>query len=293
MKLLVTGGSGFLGSALLGILAENPAVERIYCLVHRAKLKTDSPKLFPVSGDIRNPDALKLPETPDALVILSGVTNGRGYSAKETMDINYQGLQNALRYCEESGVQNLFYTSSTNVNLKEQGAYAQSKRKAEEAIRNSGLRYMIFRPALLYGHRHKLGLGVIEKSIRATGIVPVFGDGKKLEQPIYVDECAAIMAWYILREPQNRVIELHGKDTFRYNDLCREIGRLIGKKPRLIHIPVKPVELSLKLFEKLGIPLPVSLEQIYHIDSDLCGDMDSIYRETGVTPIHFSEAYLS
>ncbi len=282
MKILLIGASGFLGQELLKSLLVYHDIEKMYCLIHKNAITIEDKRLHMISGDIKNLSVLYLTEKIDICVLLSGITNGRGYSAKDTMNINYGGTKNAIQYCKQYGIKKIILTSSINVQLKKMGAYAKSKQLAEKAVVDSDMQYIIFRPALIYGYHQKLGLGVIEKSIRKMGIVPVFGNGKKLEQPVFVKECADIMAYYIIHEQKNRIIEVLGKKAYTYNELCKSIAKLINKKVILIHLPILPFELCLKLFERLKISFPLSVEQIYHIDTDLAGDMTNIYNETGV-----------
>lgn len=292
MKLLLMGGSGFLGGELIGSLLSEPEVERIYCLVHHAPVRTDDARIRTVQGSAGEMDKLVLPERVDACVVVSGVIDGRGADRRSTLAVNYGGTKKAIEFCKKNGIGEIFFTSSINARLEKKGIYAESKLLAEKAVRNSGLRYMIFRPALIYGYHQKYGIGVIETFIRKCGIVPVFGDGKKLEQPVFVGECADIMSHYILGGAENRILEIFGKDAYAYDDICRLIGRLIGKKVRLIHLPVLPFEIALSVLERLGMPFPISLEQIYHIDSDLSGKMEKIYEETGIQPESFGINFL-
>lgn len=292
MKILLIGASGFLGQELLKSLLIYDDIEKIYCLIHKNPITIKDKRLYMISGDVRNLSTLHLPEKIDICVLLSGITNGRGYTIKDTMNINYGGTKNVIQYCKRYEIKKIVLTSSINVHLKKMGAYAKSKQLAEKAVISSNIQYIIFRPALIYGYRQKLGLGVIEASIQKTGIVPVFGNGKKLEQPIFIKECANIMAYYIVYEKKNRTIEVLGRDAYTYNELCKTIAKLIHKKVLLIHLPVLPFELCLKLLEKLKIPLPLSVEQIYHIDTDLSGNMTNIYNETNIYGDSLENNYL-
>ena len=69
-----------------------------------------------ISGDIKNLSVLYLTEKIDICVLLSGITNGRGYSAKDTMNINYGGTKNAIQYCKQYGIKKIILTSSINEN---------------------------------------------------------------------------------------------------------------------------------------------------------------------------------
>ena len=292
MKLLITGGTGFLGSVCVKKLAESNDIETLYLVVHKNRPPLSSSKIRYIDGDARNLEKICINENSiDACLIMSGVINGRGADAKLVRDVNYGGVVSALNFCKANNVKKIIFTSSINVKLPKKGAYASSKIDAEELIMRSGLDYLIFRPSLIYGNHCRHGLYVIEKAIRKYGIVPVFGCGCKTEQPIHVEECADFIVHYILSGEKNRVIELLGLDAMTYDEMCRAMAQCIGKKVKLLHIPAQPVVAFLKVLEAMRIKFPVSAEQIYHIDSDLSGDMESVRNETGIKQSSFIENY--
>lgn len=281
MNVLFIGASGYLGRELLVSLLAHKEIEKAYCLVHEKDVGIKDKRIVPIYGDVLRIEDVVLEDQVDACITTSGVTNGRTNN-KNIYRINYEGTKALLSFCQKRGINRFYFTSSINVKLPQKAAYAKSKEMAEQAVIEFGIPYMIFRPALIYGYQQPLGLGVIENSIRKHGIVPVFGDGQKLEQPVFVKECADIMTYYILREPDNRIIEVLGKTAYTYCEMCELIGEVVGKKPKFIRVPVHPFDYILKLVEKMELRFPLSSEQIYHVDSDLSGDMEVVYEETGI-----------
>ena len=294
MKLFITGGTGFLGSVLIEKLLRSSEIEKIYVLTHKAKLSTENSRLQTISGDVRNLQKIAVNDDIDTCIMLSGAINGRAINGRTTREINYNGTEAAIKFCRKNNITRIIFTSSVNARLPKRGVYGQSKLDSEKLIINSGLDYIIFRPSLIYGRQCKFGLNVIEKCIRKYGVVPVFGDGNKLEQPIHVDECAELIKFYTLDqfETSGRIIELLGRDAMTYNDMCRVIAECINKPVRLLHVPAWPFVWGLRLIEALNVGFPVSSEQIYHVDTDLAGDMTQIYNDTGISAKSFRENFL-
>lgn len=282
MNFLIIGGSGFLGQYVIRELLKNGSINKLYCLVHRTDIPVEGKKIVKIKGSILNLDVVRIPERLDVCIVLSGVTNGLDMDAESAMAVNYKGVQKTVEYCKKNQIGRICLISSINVNLEKQGAYARSKAEAEKAVKESGLSYLIFRPALIFGAGCKKGLKMVEDFIMKYGVVPVFGSGKKMEQPVWVGECAAFIAWYLLGSSWDRTIELYGRDAMAYDQMCYKIADVLGKQVRLFHIPVWICDLGLRIVEALHIRFPISREQIYHIDTDLCADMGRVYSETGI-----------
>ena len=282
MNFFLIGGSGFLGQYVIRELLQKDHVDKIYCLIHKTEIPIQNDKVIKIKGSIETLDSVRIEEPMDQCVVLSGVTDAKNIDEAMTIRVNYEGVKSAVLFCKKNQIPRICIVSSVNVKLARQGIYAKSKRKAENAVKESGLSYLIFRPALIFGHDGTKGLKVIENFIMKYGIVPVFGNGRKLEQPIWVGECAALMACYLLKDCRNRTIELYGKDAMTYNQMCRLIAKVKGRRAALFHVPVWMCELGLHVLDAFHVKFPVSREQIYHIDTNLTGDMENVYRETGI-----------
>lgn len=293
MKILLTGASGFLGRHLLSELLRQQEVEKIYCLIHSNNTLQNDNRVMCVNGDISNISELQIEDKIDVCIIASGINNGSKILENQIMSVNYKGVQSCVQFCKYNAVKQIILISSINVRLSIKDDYAISKTLAEKEVTDSGLEYIIFRPALMYGHNCKRGLHVIENAIKKFGVVPVFGNGEKIEQPIFVDECAAFIVNYIVKQRvNNQIVELVGKDGFEYNDLCKTIAKCMNKKVILIHVPVRVVECGLKVLKMFHIKVPISLEQVYHIDSDLSGNMEDVYQLTGILGEDFEINYM-
>ena len=172
--------------------------------------------------------------------------------------------------------------------LKHLGAYARSKQACEKLVRESGLRYKIIRPTLVYG-RGKNGLRALMNYIQHLPAVPVFGNGHAKEQPIYVEDLAKLAASCALDEEGPEVLELGGKEAMEYDEMVEIMAASIGKRARIVHLPFAPFYHGLSLLEKLNLPLPISSEQVAHIAEDLDTDMGPVCQRYHIELADFSE----
>ncbi|WP_252891844.1 NAD(P)H-binding protein [Thermoclostridium stercorarium] len=183
------------------------------------------------------------------------------------------GYEKHHRFLQDNGIKRILFYSTINVDLKTKGNYATTKLMAEEEVRKSGLEYMIVRPALIYEGR-KGSLGKIIRYVEKLPFVPVFGDGNAKEQPIHIDEIVNLTVAMIKDFKPGTVLYAAGKEAMTFREMINIIARTMNKKAKILTIPAKPVHAVLRLFEKAGIHIGISSEQVAHMSEDLAADMN-------------------
>ncbi len=210
---LITGGSGFLGLALLEeFLAEDAPIQakeiRNFDLVSQNEIS--DPKLNFIQGDVRKMDELeKAFEGVDLVIHSAAVIDWGAKDESEVLGVNVGGTENVIEACKKTGVKNLILTSSldavyTGTNLididesqpypaESATSYCKSKTLAEKAIiaaNGDDLMTCVLRPASIFGERDPYHIPpLVEMS--NSGFYTRLGDGKSICQHIYVRN----MAW--------------------------------------------------------------------------------------------------
>jgi NADH dehydrogenase len=274
MNIIIFGASGFLGGNLLPLLLEDEKIKNILIVTHTAPLNftNSSKKLFVVSQKeffLQNFDYKDFYES--TVICLSG-----NYSPKSSnaalREANFEIPRRIIDFLGKTVIRHFILASSVNVRLAAANGYARYKREIENYIMSCGIPYTIFRPSLLFG-RGDTGLSKIINFIRRFPVVPVLGDGKKLEQPIHVSEAAAFFHQAVISAPVNQILEIGGLQAMSYNDMLITIAGTFRRNKMLLHLPARPVYRILSFFENIGLRFPVNSEQILHIDTDL--DIDN------------------
>ncbi len=270
MNVMVTGASGFVGMRLIEALSEDVDINNIFALYRNKEQIAFLPKINPVLGNLDTLASMKIDARIDMMIHLAGYFRTESKSICEA--VNVRGTENVITFCKNNGIGKILFYSTINVNLQSKGCYAQSKLKAEGKVKNSGLEYMIIRPALVFdGRQGSLGkiIGYTEK----LPLVPVFGSGKAKEQPIHMKELIALTLLMIKDFKPGKTLYAAGRNALALKEMVKTIGGAMHKNTAILPIPAKPIYWLLKLAEKTGIHSGISSEQIAHMSEDLTADM--------------------
>ena len=267
----LTGGTGFIGKRLIKELVRCEEIEKIWVL-YRTEIPFENGKVRWIKGDMDHQPKLPKEERITTVIHCAALMAG-SCPSKTLYENNIRWTEQIIRFCRKNQVKKLILFSSINVRLKHRGAYAESKIRCEELVRESGIPFGIIRPALVYG-KGKNGITSLMSYIRKLPFVPVFGDGHAKEQPIHVNDLAKLTVRYVLDTEASQVIELCGREAMEYDELVRRLAKKMGKKKvRILHLPFLPFYYGLLMLERLNLVLPVSAEQVAHIAEDQEGEM--------------------
>ena len=279
MRVLVTGGTGFVGTYVVnGLLQRRHAV----AVLARNPQKTRnrySRAVETVPGDVL--DAASLAHAvagSDAVVHLVGIIHERGSQTFDRM--HREGTQNVVQAAENAGVRRYLHMSAMGSSEDAPSEYGRTKAAGERAVRASRLDWTIFRPSIIFGPGDGF-VSLLEPIVRRNpGFIPVIGPGTTKFQPVSIHDVARVFA-DALEKPETlgRSFEVGGPDVLTLDDIEREIAAAIGKpgKP-LIHLPLWYGRLLARVFESLarkGIldAPPLTRDQLRSLSRDNVADI--------------------
>lgn len=234
MRIVVIGGSGFLGSHVSDQLA---LLGHEVTVFDRQKSKWIGAGKKMVVGDIRNIENL-IDVTRGAEIIynFAGIADLNAARKKplETVELNILGNLNVLEACRINKVNRYIYASTVYVYSKEGGFYRCSKQAAENYIEEFqkiyGLDYTILRYGSLYGPRadDSNGLLNIVKSAIKNGFMSYGGDPLTRREYIHVGDAARASVEILSDEYKNQSILLTGQEAIHMDDLLKMIAEILG-----------------------------------------------------------------
>src|SRR3972149_6266736 len=169
--------------------------------------------------------------------------------------------------------------------------YFDTKGRAEEYVRRSGLSWTIFRPSVVFGPGDRF-LNELARILRKTPFLPVPGDGTYRLQPVFIGDVAKGFADALLKAGTGgKVFEVGGPERFSYNELLDKVAASIGLRARKVHVPLsllRPMVLRMERFRKF----PLTTDQLEMLLAENICDHEPFYSAFGFTPLSLSD-YLS
>jgi len=233
-KVLVFGGSGFLGSHVADALSDAGYDVHIFDRFPSLWLRKDQKMIL---GDI-----LDMQVVEHAIANCYAVYNFAAIAdldeaimkPLETAKVNILGNVYILEACKKNGVSRYVYASTVYVNSREGGFYRCSKRAAEQYVeqyqQSYGLDYTILRYGSLYGPRsddHN-GLWRVVKKALETGKISYNGSPEAMREYIHVVDAARASVEALGPEFRNEHVVLTGQEPMRVMDLLKMLAEILG-----------------------------------------------------------------
>ena len=277
MKVFVTGGTGFTGSHVVPLLLKNGYKVRCLYRSESNRWVLPDPKIEWMLGDLSNAQALAASmRGTDALV--------------NVVSLGFGHADSILRAANEAGISRAVFVSTTAIFTQLNANSKQIRLAAERSIEASGLNYTILRPTMIYGSSRDRNMWRLIQFMRYSPVVPVFGDGNYLQQPIFVGDVAqAIVSCLCNDQTIGKSYNIAGKTPLTYNQVIDTIARQMDKRVWKIHVPSAPVVSLLKLFERLRIPFPIKAEQVLRLNENKNFNCEDAEREFEFSPLTFEE----
>ncbi|HHT9146675.1 MAG TPA: complex I NDUFA9 subunit family protein [Candidatus Wunengus sp. YC61] len=296
MKIFLTGSTGFVGKRILHDLLENNY--QVRCLARKGSEQNIShyKDIDIVNGDITDAASLdgKL-EGCDAVINLVGIIrefHGRGITFEK---LHYEGTANLVRAARLKKVGRFIQMSALGARPDGKTQYQQTKYRAEESVRISGLDYTIFRPSIIFGPGDKF-VNLFANMLKVQQFVPVVGNGRYQMQPVAVGNVSMGFVKAIeQKDAIGKTFSVGGPEKIEFNQIIDIIGDAICVPPYKIHIPAFIMSTMAEMLDWLP-SFPVTKDQITMLlEGNVC-DEKPFFKHLDIKPISFKEGiskYLS
>jgi UDP-glucose 4-epimerase len=265
MKVLVIGGSGFLGSHVADALSEEGHDVTIFSR-HESEYLRSTQKM--VVGDILDQVALeKAAEGCDVIYNFAAMADMDECRKKPVETVKYNILGNvlALEAARKVNARRFIFASSVYVYSNTGSFYKSSKQACESFIEEYnklfGLPYTILRYGTLYGRRAGPNNAVFRmlKDALEKGKIEYGGTGEEVREYIHVKDAAKLSVEVLKPEYENKCLTLTGTQKIKNKELLEMINEMLDNKIKIIysspkspiHYKITPYSFSSKIGEKL------------------------------------------
>jgi nucleoside-diphosphate-sugar epimerase len=280
MKIFVTGGTGQLGEHLVPELTKRGA--DLILLSRREHASFG--QIEYVTGDLLEPGTYEQALNKiDIIIHMAAVThtNDRGLYYR----VNTEGTALLTKLAERQKIRRFIFLSTRAVS-ESGGEYCLSKKMAEDIVRKSHLKWIIIRPAEIYGVSKGEGIAQLIALIKNSPIIPIMGNGVYKLAPVHVDDVvAAVVAIIRNDECAEKIYNLSGPDEFTYVKLVETIARTMNLHRKYIIIPIFWIRVFAGLIALSGSKRPSLVkDQIPRLLSEKSSDISLARSEFGYNP---------
>jgi len=267
MDVLVTGGTGFVGTTLCRELDDRG---HDVTAMARSPAGADLPDgVDTVAGDVTDYDAVEAAfEGRDAvvnLVALSPLFKPDGGEAMHER-VHLGGTENAVAAAEAHDVERFVQMSALGADPDGDTHYIRAKGRADAVVRESDLDWVIVQPSIVFGDGGEFV--TFTKLLTTPYVTGLPGGGKTPFQPIWIGDLAPMLADCVAEDAHvGETYQLGGPAVLTLADVTRKIYRAEGKSVSVLPIPMGLAGVGLSLADHVP-PAPMGSDQYRSLQFD-------------------------
>ncbi|MEO1224821.1 MAG: complex I NDUFA9 subunit family protein [Pseudomonadota bacterium] len=277
--IVVFGGSGFLGRAIVACLADAGHAVRI--ATRRATDHADNVEWR--QSDIR--DEASVAGVIEGCVAVVNAVGLYAESKTERFEATHErGARIVARQAAQQGVKHLVHISGIGADPASRSSYVRARGRGDALVQEAYPAATILRPSALFGPDDGLINGLAHLARRAP-FVPLFGRGQTRLQPVYVGDVArAVCSALASLATLGKVFELGGPRIYTYGGLLALVLDAMGKRRPMVPVPFALWDLVAAVSAMLPNP-PITEAQVtlMRTDNIVSGGMPSL-GDLGIEP---------
>ena len=286
--ILVTGGTGFVGSHLIKRMRqENLPVRAVVRNPAKATGLLDL-GVEVVPGDVSDKASQeKAVQGVERVVHLVGIIQEAPGATFQSVHVD--GTRNLVEAARKAGVRHFLFQSALGTRANAESKYHRTKWEAEELVRGSGIPSTVLRPSLIYGPGDQFTIRLSDM-IRLSPVLPIIGSGSSKVQPIFINDVVACIVKAVTSEAYlNELYEIGGPEQLTYEEVTRAIAAVLGVSRPALHLPLLFMRPLARVMETVLPKSPITLDQLIMLQEDTVCSMKDIRDAFGIEPVPFQQ----
>jgi uncharacterized protein YbjT (DUF2867 family) len=289
--ILVTGATGFVGGQFIRRAAQSGPVR---ALVRREGVEVPA-GTEAVIGDLTDAGTLAGAfDGVDVVVHAAAITGNLKEPYPGAYDrVNRIGTENMVKAAKAAGVGRLVVMSGLGTRPAPAGSYMATRWALEEAVRASGLPYVILQPSVLFGAGSAF-VSALVKLIRLSPVVPVIGSGRLVFQPLWIEDLITCLERSCVEAGVlDRALPLGGSDQLTFRAVVQTLCEAMGRRRVLAPVPLPIAKLQAILMTAVLPRPPLTPAALELFSFDNATALDAVDRMFGFHPRGFREYVLA
>jgi predicted dehydrogenase/nucleoside-diphosphate-sugar epimerase len=290
--LLVTGASGFLGSAVVRVARQRGMQVRAMVRTSSSlALLGDLPSDAIIRADMTDPASLdRAVQGCDAVIHCAATVSTGAPDLEKSRKVNVEGTRLLLEACVKAGVRRFVNIGSQSAVPENPSVYGRTKLEQDRVLKaTAGIDWTILKPSLIYGAEAK---GIFHKMVdlcRKAPVIPNIGSGHEELRPVHADDVAAA-ALDCLSHPATigKEYDLGGADSMEMREFVGEILKAVGKKAFLFNLPCPLAMIAARMLSLVLKNPPVTPDNVMGIRMLRHVDISAAERDFGYAPRPFA-----
>jgi uncharacterized protein YbjT (DUF2867 family) len=278
LRILVTGGSGFLGGYVLREAARRGHAAVALARSEAAAAAVTALGALPVGGDLDDDASLARAfraNRCDVLVNLASLGFGHAPAIVAAAEI--------------AGIPRAVFVSTTAVATTLAARTKRVRLDAEQRIRAAALEWTILRPTMIYGDPGDRNLSRLLALLRRAPVLPVPGGGH-LQQPVHAADVAnAVLAAAERPHAAGHSYDVAGPQPLTFSELLRTSASVVASRTRFVPVPLSPLVAAARGYELLSRNPRIRVEQLRRLAEDKAFAIDDAVRDLGYAPRPFAD----
>lgn len=291
--ILLTGGTGTLGSRVLERLVANQFPLRVFTRGTSDWQDVSVPAIRQMGadaflGDLRDPQKVrKALEGCTTVVHLAGSMR---YSPQQDFhEIHVEALAKLVQEAQRQGVQRFIHVSCLAASPDSDSDYFRSKAAGEDLIVAGQFLWTIFRPSFMFGQRFPF----LDEYMRVVGklpLLPVIGGGLNEIQPVSVDDVAACIVQSVFdQDTAYKIYDLVGPKVYSQSELLHMVNESLPKPKLMFSVTSEKCFQLANWISKFFPHSPYRDELIYLLMSDSTGNPEMMKQTFPVRMIYLED----